>query len=189
MKTHPNRIPKRNKKGALELSMNTIVVIVIGVTILTLGLRWVYGLFGGLTERSQEIDEQLKKQISDLFEGGEEALIVRPNSVIIAQRGSRDVAVAIRNAATDGRKHTYSYNIRLTNAADTQLSAQEVMGWITSGAGEQIEVNSGGISYELVAIDIPGDAPLGVYRFEISLNSDDPTGITKTNFIVRVRGK
>ena len=189
MKGHPNRILRRNKKGALELSMNTIVVIVIGVTILTLGLRWVYNLFGGLQERSGEIDEQLKKQISDLFEGGEEALIIRPNSVTIEQRGGKDIVIAIRNSARDGLKHTYSYSIRLTNTEDIAADAQEVMGWITSGEGEQIEIDSGNIAYELVAIDIPRDAPLGTYRFDVSLSSDDLSANTKANFLVRIRGE
>ena len=33
-----------SKKGAIELSMTTIIVIVIGITLLTLGLTWVRGL-------------------------------------------------------------------------------------------------------------------------------------------------
>lgn len=48
---------KRSKKGALELSMNTIVIIVIGVTLLILGLAFVKGIFtkiGGLTEDAFE---------------------------------------------------------------------------------------------------------------------------------------
>lgn len=169
--------------------MNTIVIIVIGVTILTLGLRWVYGIFGGLQERSGEIDEQLKKEIAGLFEGGEETLIVRPNSVIIDQRGSKDIVAAIRNSARDGRSHSYRYNIRLTNADSVSADVQEVMRWITSGEGEDIDVSSGQVSYELIAIDIPRSAPLGTYRFEMSLTSDEPAGNTKANFIVRVRGE
>ena len=31
-----------NKKGAIELSMTTIIVVVIGITLLSLGLMWVY---------------------------------------------------------------------------------------------------------------------------------------------------
>ena len=103
MKTHPKRKILGEKRGALELSMNTIVIIVIGVTLLTLGLRWIYSLFGGLQERTGEIDEQLKKQISNLFEGGDESLIVRPNSVTIQQGKNKDLAFAIRNAISDGK--------------------------------------------------------------------------------------
>ncbi|MCD4666318.1 hypothetical protein K8R47_00735 [archaeon] len=38
----------KDKRGAMELSMNTIVVVVIGVTLLVLGLVFVRGLFDNL---------------------------------------------------------------------------------------------------------------------------------------------
>ena len=106
MKTHPNRIPKRNKKGALELSMNTIVIIVIGVTILTLGLRWVYTLFGGITERSQEIDEQLKKQIEH------QEAEARRGWVIEARKGN---LVAIRDTVSRMFGTYTNYSARMVN--------------------------------------------------------------------------
>ena len=31
----------KQKRGAIELSITTIVVVVIGITLLTLGLRWI----------------------------------------------------------------------------------------------------------------------------------------------------
>ena len=50
----------KNKKGALELSVNTIVVIVIGITLLTLGLLFVRSLF-----------ERLGGQVNVIFGGAE----------------------------------------------------------------------------------------------------------------------
>ena len=41
------------KKGAIELSITTIVVIVIGVTLLALGLVWVKNVFGGINSLTQ----------------------------------------------------------------------------------------------------------------------------------------
>jgi len=187
MKTHPRRKILREKRGALELSMNTIVIIVIGVTLLTLGLRWIYGLFGGLQERTGEIDEQLKKQISNLFEGGDESLIIRPNSVTIQQGKNKDLAFAIRNAISDGKEHDFSYTIELTNTEGK--NTEEVMAWITSSQGQEINVASGQLHYELVPVDIPKSAPIGTYRFEVTLKADNPEGNSKANFIVRVVGE
>ena len=187
MKTHPRRKILREKRGALELSMNTIVIIVIGVTLLTLGLRWIYGLFGGLEERTGEIDEQLKKQISSLFEGGDESLIVRPNSVTVQQGKNKDIVFSIRNAIADGKEHKFSYQIRLTNPEGK--SVEQVMGWITASPGLEIKVPSGQLHYELVPVDIPKSAPLGTYRFEVTLKSDNPEGNSQANFIVRVVGE
>lgn len=57
---------KRNKKGALELSMNTIVIIVIGVTLLILGLAFVRGMFSKITELSEGAFEKAEGQIGDV---------------------------------------------------------------------------------------------------------------------------
>jgi len=51
-----------NKKAAIELSMTTIIVIIIGITLLSLGLVWVKGLFGdvdGITKDSFTIAKDL----------------------------------------------------------------------------------------------------------------------------------
>ena len=55
----------KNKKGALELSINTIVVIVIGVTLLILGLVFVRGIF----EKVQKISDTAFDKASELLGG------------------------------------------------------------------------------------------------------------------------
>ena len=47
MKTHSD------KKGAIELSMTTIIVVVIGITMLTLGLAWIKDTFSNIDELGQ----------------------------------------------------------------------------------------------------------------------------------------
>lgn len=54
------------KKGAIELSMNTIVVVVIGITLLVLGLVFVRGIFqrlGIIGTKAFEAGEQELKLI------------------------------------------------------------------------------------------------------------------------------
>tara|TARA_Y100000034_G_scaffold26632_1_gene31744 strand:- start:537 stop:1058 length:522 start_codon:yes stop_codon:yes gene_type:complete len=36
----------KNKKAAIELSMTTIIIIIVGVTLLSLGLMWINNIFG-----------------------------------------------------------------------------------------------------------------------------------------------
>jgi len=56
-----------NKKGALELSVSTIIIIVIGVTLLVLGLVFVQGTFRKVTELSEgafrAADEQIQNNM------------------------------------------------------------------------------------------------------------------------------
>src|SRR3989338_9033469 len=57
----------KNKSGALELSVSTIIVIVIGVTLLVLGLVFVQGIFRKVTELSEgafrAADEQIQNNM------------------------------------------------------------------------------------------------------------------------------
>ena len=56
----------KSKKGALELSMNTIVVIVIGVVILSLGLMFVRGMFSQLTSQTDIIFGESENALNEL---------------------------------------------------------------------------------------------------------------------------
>jgi len=60
---------KMKKKGALELSVNTIVVIVIGVALLSLGLIFVKNLFGGIGKISDDIFGTANTEIGKLHTG------------------------------------------------------------------------------------------------------------------------
>ena len=55
-----------NKKGAMEMSVNTIVVIVIGVTLLSLGLMFVRGLFQNLDTQSSDIFSTSENELSKI---------------------------------------------------------------------------------------------------------------------------
>lgn len=104
MKTHSSR-----KKGAIELSMTTIIVIVIGVALLSLGLMWVRGMFSrveDLTTKSFEDaerilsgDEDFSGKISSsqsltLKKGEKKVLVVRVRN-INSQAGSFGANIAL----------------------------------------------------------------------------------------------
>lgn len=55
----------KNKKGAIELSMTTIIVIVIGVTLLILGLAWVRGLFAKTSVLTDQAFATAEKMIQE----------------------------------------------------------------------------------------------------------------------------
>ena len=60
---------KINNKGALELSVGTIVVIVIAITMLILGLVLVRTIFRGSTESIDVLNEGVQDEIASLFAG------------------------------------------------------------------------------------------------------------------------
>lgn len=71
----------KSKKGALELSMNTIIIIVIGVVILSLGLIFVRGIFTNITDLSEKVFGNANKELDSLGGDVNNFLTVSPETV------------------------------------------------------------------------------------------------------------
>ena len=89
----------RNKQGALELSIGTIVVIVIGMSMLILGLVLVRTIFTGSTAAIGQLNDQVQGEISGLFvEEGNDIVVMtsdRSNKVKVKPGDSSDVGIGI----------------------------------------------------------------------------------------------
>ncbi len=63
------------KKGAIELSMTTIIVIVLGVTLLILGLAFVRGIFSKVSGLTEEAFSSAEKEIQQRMGATEEMYV------------------------------------------------------------------------------------------------------------------
>ena len=100
----------RQKRGAVELSITTIVVVVIGITLLTLGLSWVTGIFDKLDVTTEGAFEQADTQIDEILGGGTGKLIsLSPSTLTLKKGGTANTKVIIENT----EETTYS-SITLT---------------------------------------------------------------------------
>lgn len=86
----------KSKKGAIELSMTTIIIIVIGITLLTLGLTWIRGVFRDLDDVTVGAFEQADAAIGELGTIDSE-LTISPDSIKVKQGGAKTVDVVIAN--------------------------------------------------------------------------------------------
>lgn len=88
-----------NKKGAIEFSMTTIMVIIIGVAVLALGLTWIRGTFtqvGTLTETSLENAETI------LGEVGFTGKVGVPATIVLDTNDAKKFKVLVRNTMATG---------------------------------------------------------------------------------------
>ncbi len=165
------------KKAALDLSMNTIVVVVIGIVILTLGLRWIYGIFGGLEEQRKQLDEATEQQIRDTFGESDEPLNLLTTTISIEQGKFADIGVGIRNTLSE--EHTFRYMIETTDIP-SNIQANQVLGWVRWDKSNLL-LKSGEIYTDVISID-PKDAPLGIYKLKVVLQCVDP-GCSETDSV------
>lgn len=84
------------KRGALELSITTIIVIVIGITLLSLGLIFVRSIFANIRGLSKEAFEHADAEIGKLSEV-DRFLTIAPGTIEVEKNSARDIKVVIAN--------------------------------------------------------------------------------------------
>jgi hypothetical protein len=100
-----NKILK-NKKGAVELSIGTIVIIVLAMTMLILGLVLVRNVFSFGTDSVTSLSEKVKGEINNLFtkEGKNIAIVLGSNKLAKIEQGTKDFGIAIGAKRVGGVK-------------------------------------------------------------------------------------
>ncbi len=102
-----------NKKGALELSITAIVVLIIAITVLGLGIGFIKKLFGAGTEQISSELAKIKQTIKDQVRTGGELLVFSvPEEVSIGK--PKTTFVGVRNTADnpDGDKVCFRVEVK-----------------------------------------------------------------------------
>ncbi len=172
-------LPKiRNKKAALEMSIGTVVVLVLGMTMLILGLVLVKNIFGGATDNIDVLNEGVKDRINKLF--SEDSSI---RSVILLSGGKAEIkqgeewgiAASIKNIETGtSQASQFSYNTIVSNSYSESdcrgLTAQEALSWIVTRDSGTFNIPPGESEEFIIRFQIPETAPLCIIPFDIIIN-------------------
>ena len=70
----------QNKKGAMEMSVGTIVTIVLLMSVLVLGIFMIQKIFSGSNDAIDSVNDQVSSEITKLFSESQEDLILYPQS-------------------------------------------------------------------------------------------------------------
>lgn len=163
-----------NKRGAMEMSVGTIVTIVLLMTVLVLGLVLVRTIFSGATENIASIDESVKAEISKLFseDNSKKVIIFPPTREISIKKGeSGGFGLSIRN--TEQEELTFSYDVSVGEIACpgmTQTTAEQLI--ILGKSRDGIKIPSGDVLENpiLVKFDIPESASLCNIRYNLDID-------------------
>ncbi|MBI4145615.1 hypothetical protein HY493_05430 [Candidatus Woesearchaeota archaeon] len=100
-----------NKKAALELSINAIVVLILAITILGLGIGFIRGQFGGLSEQFTQVRAEIKDQlITKIRESGD--LLVFNRAELEVATGKKDTFyIGVKNTESNPDGDTVCYQI------------------------------------------------------------------------------
>lgn len=160
-----------DKKGAVELSMTTIIIIVIGITILSLGLVWIRSVFSDVGELTSGAFEQGNTQIAEIFGGTDQPVALSPSETSMAQGETTTATLAINNLGgglASGVQATVEAKAFGGEAADSLICA--FSDTLTSESNTYSLGSGEGVSGLKVLVEDQGSA-LGTYACIITVKN------------------
>jgi len=167
-----------NKKAAMELSMSTIVILVLAMSMLILGLVLIKTIFTGAKYNVDQMNDKVRDQINKLFVEDKKIVIYLANQKAdIAQGGDWGVAFGIKNLKTgvaDASKFTYDVSVANPSEVKTNcgINEKEALSWIKAGKEGTIQIAPGETYLSIVRFQLPETAPLCIIRYNINIKAD-----------------
>lgn len=167
-----------DNRGAIEMSIGTIVTIVLAMSMLILGMVLVKNIFSGSSDNVLQMNDQVKDQINKLFTEDKKTVIYLSNQIAqIEQNENWGVGFAIKNLQKGSvQGSTFSYEVVVSDP-DLQtkcgISDSQAQSWITAGrASNDIILGPGETYFGIVRFLIPDGAPLCIVRYNIRIMKD-----------------
>ncbi|MBI3623842.1 hypothetical protein HY212_07230 [Candidatus Pacearchaeota archaeon] len=170
----------RNKQAAMEMSVGTLVTIVLLMVVLVLGIVLVRTIFKSGTNAVNEIDSQVQDQINKLFADEATRFVIYPPSreISIAQGDTGGVGFSMRNTIAGKTSETFGYSV-YADPADKTI--QQRCGITITNANNLITLGGNGVYTilngnkmdvaALIKFSISKTTPLCLIRYKIDVKS------------------
>ena len=177
----------QSKKAAFEMSITTLVIIVIAVVMLILGLVFVRQIFGTATQSVSTIDEQVKSQLKTMF-GQEQSYVVVYNAETSIKPGTESFRIPLAARTRTGKtvsEDQLQYKISVVGGdcqnPETWVIYPEINTWQNF---ESFEFDTGYID---LILNVPPGTPLctAIMKFAIK-DKDSTTGFASKTFTVKI---
>ncbi len=180
------------KKGAMEMSVGTIVTIVLLMAVLVLGLVMVRTIFSSSKDNIDQVDKKVKDQISKLFsEDDQKKVIIYPSSYIELEKGkSAGFGLSIRN--NEVNSGTFSYTVEAAEGEFDCMTASAANELISLGrVGSGINLLPGTLMDDPVYVrfDIPDNAPPCQIRYNLNVEKDGEQYVNTIKIDVEILSK
>jgi len=176
----------------MEMSVGTIVTIVLLVSVLILGIFLVQKIFSSATGVVDLTDQQLKSEVNKLFSEDKKVVIYPSTRLLeIKQEATDGIGIGIKNLLEGvSGSQTFSYEVKLIEGTEKcGITEAQILNWITVGSKEaDIPIPVGELISRKVMFTIPTGSPLCTVRFRVDV-STGTTAYWSEFFDVKVRAK
>lgn len=167
---------KKNKIAAMEMSVGTIVTIVLLMSVLVLGIFLVQKIFKTGTSAIDVVDTKIQSEIDRLFADEDKSVVVYPKErdITIKKGDSGGFGFSIMNKEQTSGSFSYLVSVGELGA-DCQLTEEQAEKLIVLGkTGTGINLPSGSKLEDAIFVkfNIPETAPLCQIRYSLDVEKD-----------------
>lgn len=158
---------RHKKRGAIELSMTTIIVIVIGVTLLSLGLVFVRNIFKQTQGITDDVFNNAKEEINL---DKRDPKLTAPAEVHIGRGETKSMKMYLTNDGTTG---STKFTISIDQETDTGVLQVKMFG-TPIGQTKTLDIPEGEEREIRAAIVVSNQASIGSsYNYNVLVNNGD----------------
>jgi len=186
---------KGDKKAAMEMTVGTIVTIVLLMSALVLGLVLTQRIFRNVTDSVDSIDGQIKSELNNLFEQDSSKRIIvglGGESTATVKQGTDAFGIPFAFSptnptvwGTDNKGCTYTITVGAANSNEActrngwSNPAEDIFPGVTKQQFDEVYSNNG---FALLKIDVPDDLKPCTQRFNILVTCSRDSSETVSSF-------
>lgn len=140
-----------HKKGAIELSMTTIVVIIIAIVLLSLGLVFVRGIFGKLNDLTKISFEEADRTVREQMVSSNLNFFILGANTEMQVRSTQTMYVGVRNA--EGVTQNFKLSVESADGKSNPTWVEPPVIAVPVRAGETKTIP--------IVVNMPGEAVAG----------------------------
>ncbi len=162
------------KIAALEMSVGTIVIIVLAMSMLILGMILIKNIFSGASNNVLQMNNKVKGQINKMFVENKRTVIYLPNQIAkIKQNKDWGIAFGIKNLAKGTTEQSrFHYEVVVSDPDVLRkcgINDRAIEDWIKTGREDTISISPGQSYVGIIRFSIPQTAPLCTVRFHLDV--------------------
>jgi len=170
-----------NKKGSLELSIQAIVIVVIAFVVLGLGLGFVRNQFANFGGIADQVQEQIKQQITDDLARGDKKLSFPVSEITLNKKQSEVTGLGVKNVNVG----TLKYRIEITSKGGADIFGTDISdNFLYSEDVEELSpTDTRIVPVRITSGIIPGTGQFKVSIYDVTDSAAETLYDSKTFFI------
>ncbi len=172
-------------KRGIELTISTLVVIILSLLVLTFGILFTGNVFCKGIQGVNSVGELTNQEINNLFSEQDDSLVaVKEKTNEINKLTYYGVAFFIKNS--DPESDSFTYNVDVFDLQDCGITEEVARSYIITSKSSTANIAKGETHSDIIEFKIPKEAPTCSLKYKIDVTKGGEL-YDSAIFIVRIK--